>query len=376
MVKNATIVLLCAAVMFVVSAVPAMAAGDSLAVKLDLKYWAPRIGGEDESALGIMFHGHDEEYDACHEVWQWVPLGPITPATYIVSGELNLGGGAALGVDYWAVGAQDSFGSWTEPFDYEAYAPGLFSDEYFNGIAIWGTSAFGWWYDWDEELYAAGSKKTSASALDVKYSKDLQKSDSLDVTWSVGLRKASLSRSADLGIGSGGVYDGGEPLGRNGSGGIYIERSRSSSNQNFSLLGPQAGIAARKTLWGAVSLFGGVDLGVLFGNLEETGLFVAWEDVYVDSATGQEEVDYPGYHMQYSKSVNAIVPTVDFEVGLAYKLGNNVDLTVGYYNSTWLDVPGPMSVDLDYYYELMNWAPGQSRSLSYSGLTVGARVRF
>jgi len=125
-----------------------------------------------------------------------------------------------------------------------------------------------------------------------------------------------------------------------------------------------------------VSLYGGLDLGVLFGNLEETGLFVAAEYVYVDSATGQEEVDYPGYHMQYSKSVNAIVPTVDFEVGLAYKLGNNVDLTVGYYNSTWLDVPGPMSVDLDYYYELMNWAPGQSRSLSYSGLTVGARVRF
>ncbi|MEW5866410.1 MAG: Lpg1974 family pore-forming outer membrane protein [Bacillota bacterium] len=375
--KKATIVLLCATVMFVVSAAPAMAAGDSPIVKFDLKYWAPRVGGEDESPLGIMFHGHDEE-DTCHEIWQWVPLDPIAPATYIVSGELSLGGGAALGVDYWSVGAQDSFGSWTEPFDYEAYAPGLFGDEYFNGIAIWGTSAFDWWYDGDgdEEFYAAGSKKTSASALDVKYSKDLQKSDSLDVTWSVGLRKAHLSRSADLGIGIGGVYDGGGRLGRNGNGGIYIERFRSSSNQNFSLLGPQAGIAARKSLWGAVSLYGGVDLGVLFGNLEETGLFVAEEYVYVDSATGLEEVDDPGYHMQYSKSVNAIVPTLDLEVGLAYKLADNVDLTVGYYNSTWLDVPGPMSVDLQYYYELMNWAPGQSRALGYSGLTVGALVKF
>lgn len=371
--KKSLVIMFLAAVTLVAVSVPAMAAGDSSFASLELKYWMPKLSGEAETPVAIIFHGHDEEYDACHDIWQWVPLDPVASGSFIASGKIKLGDGAMLGINYWSVKAAGSFGSWQEPFDFEAYAPGMFEDEYEDYVFIWNEDYWNEYY-WPD--YMAGSKKTAAWALDAKYIKSINICEDGTADLSVGIRKANLNRSVDLGIGWGdgdGGYTGVSvaPL-QDSEEPLYLERERTESTQDFSFLGPQVGIHTRKNLWGPVSLFGGVDLALLYGTLNETGLYVWDGGVWVDPESGEEELDYMDDLELFDRSIKVTVPTFDVEIGLSYAIRNNIEVTAGYYNSTWIGVPGPMT--WDEYDDI--WRPGQDKSLSYGGLTIGAKVSF
>lgn len=377
--KKSLVIMFLAAVTLVAVSVPAVAAGDPSFASLELKYWMPKLSGEAETPVAIIFHGHDEEHDACHDIWQWVPLDPTASGSFIASGKIKLGDGAMLGINYWSVRASDSFGSWQEPFDFEAYAPGMFEDEYLGALFIWNEDYWkeDYWNgdDWLDRM--VGSKKTAAWALDAKYIKSLNICEDGTADLSIGIRKANLNRNAELGIGWDEEYDGEfnglsvAPM-QDGEDPLYLHRERTESTQDFSFLGPQVGIHTRKNLWGPVSLFGGVDLALLYGTLNETGLYVGNEYVWVDSKSGEEELEDMDDLELFDRSIKVTVPTLDVEIGLSYSIRHNIEVTAGYYNSTWLGVPGPMAWDEDEWL----WRPAQDRSLSYSGLTIGAKVSF
>ena len=78
------------------------------------------------------------------------------------------------------------------------------------------------------------------------------------------------------------------------------------------------------------------------------------------------------YLEPFDRSIKVTVPALDVEIGLSYSIRHNIEITAGYYNSTWIGVPGPMTWDEDEYV----WRFGQDRSLSYGGLTIGAKVSF
>ncbi len=363
--KKSLVIMLLAAVALVAVSVPAMAAGDPSFASLELKYWMPKLSGEAETPVAIIFYGYDEESKTEHYIWQWVPLDPVASGSFMASGKIKLGDGAMLGINYWSVKAAGSFGSWQEPFDFEAYAPGMFEDEYLSELFIWNEV---YWPD-----YMAGSKKTAAWALDAKYIKSINICEDGTADLSIGIRKANLNRSVDLGIGWDGGYNGAlmAPM-QDVEYPLYLYRERTESTQDFSFLGPQVGIHTRKDLWGPVSLFGGVDLALLYGTLNETGLYVWDEGVWVDPESGEEELDYMDDLELFDRSIKVTVPMFDVEIGLSYAIRNNIEVTAGYYNSTWIGVPGPMAWDED---ERL-WRPAQDRSLSYGGLTIGAKVSF
>jgi hypothetical protein len=246
----------------------------------------------------------------------------------------------------------------------------MFEDEYLDYVFIWNEDY------WNEDYcpdYMVGSKKTAAWALDAKYIKSINICEDGTADLSVGIRKANLNRSADLGIGWDDRYNGAlmAPM-QDVEYPLYLYRARSESTQNFSFLGPQVGIHTRKNLWGPVSLFGGVDLALLYGTLNETGLYVWDEGVWVDPESGEEELDDMDYLELFDRSIKVTVPALDVEMGLSYSIRHNIEITAGYYNSTWIGVPGPMAWDEDEWI----WRPGQDRSLSYGGLTIGAKVSF
>ena len=372
--KKSLVIMLLAAVALVAVSVPAMAAGDPSFASLELKYWMPKLSGEAETPVAIIFYGYDEESETEHYIWQWVPLDPVASGSFMASGKIKLGDGAMLGINYWSVKAAGSFGSWQEPFDFEAYAPGMFEDEYEDYLFIWNEDYWNYYY-WPS--YMVGSKKTTAWALDAKYIKNLNICEDGTADLSIGIRKANLNRSAELGIGWDDEYDGEfnglsvAPM-QDGEYPLYLYRERSESTQNFSFLGPQVGIHTRKNLWGPVSLFGGVDLALLYGTLNETGRYVWGEGVWVDPESGEEELAYMEDLELFDRSIKVTVPTFDVEIGLSYSIRHNIEVTAGYYNSTWIGVPGPMAWDEDEWL----WRPAQDRSLSYSGLTIGAKVSF
>ena len=367
--KKSLVIMLLAAVALVAVSVPAMAAGDPSFASLELKYWMPKLSGEAETPVAIIFYGYDEESKTEHYIWQWVPLDPVASGSFMASGKIKLGDGAMLGINYWSVRASDSFGSWQEPFDFEAYAPGMFEDEYLGALFIWNEV---YWPD-----YMAGSKKTAAWALDAKYIKSINICEDGTADLSIGIRKANLNRNAELGIGWDEEYDGEfnglsvAPM-QDGEDPLYLRRERTESTQDFSFLGPQVGIHTRKDRWGPVSLFGGVDLALLYGTLNETGLYVWDEGVWVDPESAEEELDYMDNLELFDRSIKVTVPLFHVEIGLSYAIRNNIEVTAGYYNSTWIGVPGPMAWDEDEWL----WRPAQDRSLSYGGLTIGAKVSF
>lgn len=381
--------------------------------ELNLKYWHAGIGGADLwvadcEEYEVLYVEGEDPYDYYYPgdllASEKLVLRFGTGTSFILSGSYLISPSVSLDVSYWSLSRSDKVskaldypgekleGEFVDDED-DTYI-GEWSDSYYRIRLPWSYETEGfwsWYWKWlwsddtcQEESYEGviiGQGDFSMSALDISGTKDLT-GFGWEVGLSGGIRKASFDQSQLVGLKTFYEWWDEDPpyydysLSEGEKGSVYLD-----STLSLSAIGPQVGFEGTYALADKLVLKAGAKAGLLFGTAKTHAEIThdPWEyywDGEEEVFVGWVPVEGAYFKKEYPSTTDTIrFSTYDLSVDLAYQITEQWSVEAGYYASIWSGVPSlvEVSVDADHF---ITWKKPEARTVTVSGLTIGANFKF
>jgi hypothetical protein len=343
-------------------AIPAWA--EEPLINIELNYWLPRLAGESESPVGLMYDAYNDDNHPYLDQWVYLKLDPQPFWGIKASADIKLSGGK-LGIDYLQTGASASFGSLDDPFDEDDFNPRTFDDMYFYGIEAW-NDFWEWepgYYDLDWN-YLYGSKSVSLMSAGLHYTAPLIVDGTTQIDWRMGLKGLKLTESSSL------IIREVDPDSEDAP--EYYCQHASDVSQSIMAGGPMLGVSCTRRLTPALNLHAGVDIAALMGSVTDEGEF-RYYDYYTYNIDLEEwEYQESWYIDSYTESALTLLPALDVNVGVSYAISKVFTIKAGVFATALPSVPSPR--EWSEWHE--QWMKMPSRLVGAVGFTVGAKASF